>query len=113
MPRTFKESFTVTGAQLVDAVRRLLHEGNVRRVIIKQDGRSLVEFPLTIGVIGAVFAPVLAAAGAVAAVLGDCTIEVEREVPDAPQTPAAPPGPPTNQGPGTAPGSGGTTPGSE
>ena len=82
MPQTFKESFKVTGAQLVDAVRKLLHEGNVRRVIIKQNGRSLVEFPLTVGVIGAVFAPILAAAGAVAAIIGDCTIEVEREVED-------------------------------
>jgi len=80
MPETFKESFKVAGNQLVDAVRKLLHEGNVRRVIIKQEGRSIVEFPLTVGVIGAVFAPVLAAVGAIAAVLSECTIEVEREV---------------------------------
>ena len=80
MTDTWKESFKVTGEQLVDAVRRLLHEGNVRRVTIKQDGRSIAEFPLIVGVIGAVFAPVLAAVGALAAVLNDCTIEVEREV---------------------------------
>jgi Domain of unknown function (DUF4342) len=80
--QTFRESFKVTGAQLVEAVRKLLHEGNVRRVIIKHDGHSLVEFPLTVGVIGAVFAPILAAAGAVAAILGDCTLEVEREIPE-------------------------------
>jgi D-aminopeptidase len=82
--RTFKESFKVAGDQLVDAVRKILHEGNVRRVVIKQDGRSVAEFPLTAGVIGAVFAPVLAAVGALAAVLTECTVEVERIVHEAP-----------------------------
>jgi hypothetical protein len=77
-PSTFKESFKVAADQLVDAVRKLLHEGNVRRIVIKQDGRSVAEFPLTVGVVGAVVAPVLAAVGALAAVLTDCTIEVER-----------------------------------
>jgi hypothetical protein len=75
---TWKESFKVSGTQLLDAVKKLLHEGNVRRVIIKQDNRSIVEFPLTVGLIGAVLAPVLAAVGALAAVLTECTIEVER-----------------------------------
>ena len=79
---TFKESFTVAADQLVDAVKKLLHEGNVRRIVVKQDGRTVAEFPLTVGVIGAVFAPVLAAVGALAAVLNDCTLEVEREVVD-------------------------------
>lgn len=74
----WKETFKVSGEQLVDAVKKLLHEGNVRRVIIKQDGRTIVEFPLTVGVIGAVFAPILAAVGALAAMLTECTIEVER-----------------------------------
>jgi uncharacterized protein DUF4342 len=78
--RTFKESFKVAADQLVDAVKKLLHEGNVRRVIIKQDTRTIAEFPLTVGVIGAVLAPVLAAVGAIAAVITDCTIEVERVV---------------------------------
>lgn len=78
---TFKESFKVAADQLVDAVRKLLHEGNVRRIVIKQAGRTVVEFPLTVGVIGAVFAPILAAVGALAAVLTDCTVEVERVVP--------------------------------
>ena len=77
---TFKESFKVAADQLVDAVKRLLHEGNVRRVVIKQDGRSVVEFPLTVGVVGTVLAPVLAAVGAMAAVLTECTLEVERTV---------------------------------
>ena len=79
---TFKESFKVAAEQLVDAVRKLLHEGNVRRIVIKQEGRSVAEFPLTVGVVGAVVAPVLAAVGALAAVLTDCTIEVERARPD-------------------------------
>jgi Domain of unknown function (DUF4342) len=78
MPQTFTESFRVAGHQLLDAVKKLLQEGNVRRVIIKQDGRSIAEFPLTVGVVGAVLAPVLAAIGAIAAVLTECTVEVER-----------------------------------
>jgi len=80
--RTCKESFKVAADQLVDTLKKLVHEGNVRRVIVKQDGRTVVEFPLTVGVIGTVFAPMLAAAGALAAVLSECTIEVERTVAD-------------------------------
>jgi hypothetical protein len=76
--RTYRETFRVAADQLVDAVKRLVHEGNVRRVIIKQEGRTVAEFPLTVGVVGAVLAPVLAAVGALAAVLTDCSIEVER-----------------------------------
>ena len=79
---TFKESFKVAADQLVDAVKRLVHEGNVRRIVIKQEGRSVAEFPLTVGVVGAVVAPVLAAVGALAAVLTECTIEVERTGPE-------------------------------
>src|SRR5919109_5416753 len=75
---TCKESFKVAADQLVGALKRLVREGNVRRVIIKQEGRTVVEFPLTVGVIGTVFAPMLAAAGALAAVVSECTIEVER-----------------------------------
>jgi len=75
---TFKESFKVAAGQLVDAVKKLLHEGNVRRIVIKQEGKTVAEFPLSVGVVGAVVAPILAAVGALAAVLTDCTIEVER-----------------------------------
>jgi uncharacterized protein DUF4342 len=82
MERTYTESFKVAADQLLDAVRKLIHEGNVRRIVIKQDGRSVAEFPLTVGVVGVVFAPVLAAVGALAAVLTECTIEVERVVSD-------------------------------
>jgi Domain of unknown function (DUF4342) len=80
--RTFKESFKVAADQLVDAVKRIIHEGNVRRVIIKQEGRTVVEFPVTIGVVGTVLAPVLAAVGAIAAFMTECTIEVERTAND-------------------------------
>ena len=74
----FKESFKVAADQLVDAVKKVLHEGNVRRIVIKHEGRTIAEFPLTVGVVGAVVAPVLAAVGALAAVLTECTVEVER-----------------------------------
>jgi hypothetical protein len=76
--QTYWESFKVSGSQLLDTVKKAVHEGNVRRVVIKQDGRTIAEFPLTVGVIGAVLAPVLAAVGAIAALLTECTIEVER-----------------------------------
>jgi hypothetical protein len=80
--RTYKETFKVAADQLVDAFKRLLHEGNVRRVILKQEGRTVVEFPLTVGVVGTVLAPALAAVGAIAAVLTECTVEVERVATD-------------------------------
>jgi hypothetical protein len=79
---TFKESIKVAADELVDAGKKLVHEGNVRRIVIKQpDGRTVAEFPLSVGVVGAVIAPVLAAVGAIAAVLTECTIEVERTAP--------------------------------
>jgi len=81
MPESYTESFKVAGQQLVDAVKRLVHEGNVRRVIIKHDGHTIAEFPLTIGVIGAVLAPMLAAIAAIAAAVKECTVEVERVEP--------------------------------
>ena len=76
--RTYTESFKVAANELVDAVKKVVHEGNVRRVIIKQQGRTVAEFPLTVGVIGTVFAPMLAAVGALAAVVTECSMEVER-----------------------------------
>ncbi len=75
---TFTESFKVKGSQLLDKFKNLIHEGNVRRVIIKQDDRSIAEFPLTVGVVGAMFAPILAAVGALAALITNCSIVVER-----------------------------------
>lgn len=73
------EEFTVNGEELLAKVKSLINEGNIRRIIIKDtEGKTLVEFPLTIGVIGAVLAPVLAAVGAIAALVAKCTIVVER-----------------------------------
>jgi len=79
--KTYWESFKAEGEEIVDKIRDLIHEGNVRRVIVQHQGRTVAEFPLTVGVVGTVFAPVLAAVGALAAVLNDCSIEVERVVP--------------------------------
>ncbi len=76
--RTFWETIKVQGGELLDAVKKLIHEGNVRRVVIKQGDRIVAEFPLTAGVVGTVLAPVLAAIGALAALLKECSIDVER-----------------------------------
>jgi hypothetical protein len=85
------ETFKVTGDDLLRRVKEILHEGNVRRIVIKQGARTVVEFPVTIGVVGALAAPSLAAVGALAALLTECTIEVERQRDARP----APPPPPT------------------
>jgi hypothetical protein len=87
------ESFKVKGDDLVRRVRELLHEGNVRRVVVKQGSRTVAEFPVTVGIVGALAAPALAALGALAALLSECTIEVERgaapaAAPPAPRSPA-------------------------
>ncbi len=74
-----QEEYSVKGNNLVDKVRDLLHEGNVTRVIIKdQKGMTLLEIPATVGVIGTVIAPWLAALGVIAALATNCTIVVER-----------------------------------
>jgi hypothetical protein len=78
MEKTFWESFKAEGENVLDRVKQVVHEGNVRRVLVKHEGRTVAEFPLTAGVLGAVLAPVLAAIGAVIALMKDCTIEVER-----------------------------------
>ena len=80
MSKTTTEEFKINGEDLLAKVKQLINEGNVRRIIIKnKDGKSLVELPLTIGVVGAVLAPALAAVGAIAALVTECTIVVERE----------------------------------
>lgn len=74
------EFFKLNGENLLKKVKELIEEGNIRKIIIHdQSGRELMSFPLTVGVVGAVFVPVLAAVGAVAALIGECTITVERE----------------------------------
>lgn len=76
--RSWTETINAEGGELLEEVKRLLHEGNVRRIVIKQGTDTVVEFPLTVGVAGALIAPWLAAAGAIAALITDCSIEVER-----------------------------------
>ncbi len=74
------ESFQVSGETLLKKVKELIAEGNVRKITIKdKKGKELVVFPLTVGLVGAVIAPVLAAVGALAALVGECTISVERD----------------------------------
>ena len=75
----FWESFKVEGDNVVEKLKQLVHEGNVRRIVIEHQGRTVAEFPLTAGVVGAVLAPVAAAVGALVALLKDCTIRVEHE----------------------------------
>ena len=73
------EEVKVSGDDLVAKVKELVHEGNIRRVIIKnEEGKTLVEIPLTLGLVGAVLLPVWAALGAIAALVTDCTIIVEK-----------------------------------
>lgn len=75
-----KEFFTINGEHLLQKIKELIEEGNVRRITItEKSGKELMSFPLTIGVVGALLAPVLAAIGAFAAIIGECTIAVERE----------------------------------
>lgn len=79
---TTTEKYTVTGSQLIDKVKQLIHEGNIRRVRLLHEGRTVLEIPLSIGApaaaIAIVAAPVLAALGAFAALVTECTIEVEK-----------------------------------
>jgi hypothetical protein len=87
---TYWESIKAESGQLFERLKEVVHEGNVRRVVVQHQGRTVAEFPLTAGVLGALIAPVAAAIGAIAALLKDCTIAVERvemtKVPDS--TPA-------------------------
>lgn len=79
MDKSQKEEFKVNGEELLKRVKQLINEGNIRRITIKnKEGASLVEIPLTLGVVGALLAPTLAAVGAIAALVTECTIVVER-----------------------------------
>ncbi len=79
--RTVWETIRLQGSELLEKVKQIIHEGNARRVVIKQGDRVVAEFPLTAGVVGTLLAPVLAAIGALVALLKDCSIEIERSVP--------------------------------
>jgi hypothetical protein len=79
---TDKERFTVSGSQMIDKIKQLIHEGNIRRLRIIHENRTLLEIPLSIGApavaIGIIATPLLAALGAFAALVTECTIEVEK-----------------------------------
>ena len=80
MPKNKKEEFKVSGEELVGAIKKLVKEGNARKIIIKNEkGTTLLEMPLTVGAVGAILLPVLAAVGALAALVTKCTIVVERK----------------------------------
>jgi len=75
-----KESFSIHGENLLKKVKELIEEGNVRKItIIDRSGKELASFPLTVGVVGALLLPMLAAIGAIAALITECTITVERD----------------------------------
>jgi Domain of unknown function (DUF4342) len=77
--QTRTEQFKIDGDHLLAEVKRIIAEGNVRRIGIKQGEHTIVEVPLTVGVAGAILAPWLAAIGAIAALVTDCSIVVERD----------------------------------
>jgi hypothetical protein len=79
--RTIWETIRLQGNEILDKLKQIIQEGNARKIVIKQDDSIVAEFPLTAGVVGTLLAPVLAAIGALVALLKDCTIEVERRVP--------------------------------
>ncbi len=75
--KTKKNEFKVKGEELLKKIKELIHEGNVRKIIIKnEEGKTYLEIPVTIGVVGAIIAPVLAAVGAIAALAANFKIEV-------------------------------------
>ncbi len=80
MPEKFRtEEFKVEGGKLLARIRELIHEGNIRKIIIKdKDGKTVLELPVTIGVVGVLLAPQLAAIGAIAALLTEATVVVEK-----------------------------------
>ena len=77
--RVRTEEIKISGDGLVAKVKEIVHEGNIRRIIIKnEEGKTLIEVPLTVGVVSVVFLPVLAALGAIAALVTECSIVIER-----------------------------------
>jgi hypothetical protein len=77
---TRTEEFRVDGEKLIGKVKEVIHEGNIRRIIIKdKDGKTVLEIPMTFGVVGALIAPQLAAIGAIAALLTEATVVIEKE----------------------------------
>ncbi len=89
--KSYQEELQVMGEQLLSKVRELIHEGNVRRIIIKQDGNTIMEIPLAFGVVGVIAAPVLVAVGAISALIAQCSIEVVRSEPPTSRVSEEPP----------------------
>jgi hypothetical protein len=90
---TWWEKVEAKGGEIVDKVKEIVEEGNVRRVRIKQKDRVIAEFPLTLGVGGVLLAPVVAAIATIAALVTDCTLEVERAAHVTPEAPKDTPQP--------------------
>jgi hypothetical protein len=98
--RTWWETIKGESGELIEQVKSLIHEGNVRRIVIRQGDRSIAEFPLTVGVVGTVGAPILAAVGAIVALVTNCSIAVQREaVATSSPAPPQPPPPPSEASP--------------
>ncbi len=77
------EEFKISGEDIMTKLKKLVSEGNVRKIMVKdKKGKIIAEFPLTVGVVGALLAPILAAVGAIVALVTDCVISVEREIKD-------------------------------
>jgi len=73
------EEFKINGSEVVDKIKELIHEGNIRRIILKnEEGKTLIEIPLTLGLVGAALLPIWAAVGAIAALVAKMTIVVEK-----------------------------------
>jgi len=78
-PGTRKEEFKLDGGQVVDKIKELIHQGNIRRITLKnEEGKTLMEIPLTLGLVGVALLPIFAAVGAVAAIVTRMTIVVEK-----------------------------------
>lgn len=95
MERTWREKVEGTTDQIFAQIKKLIDEGNIRRVLVKHQGRVVAEFPLTVGVVGTVIAPLAAAIGALTAVLAECSIEVEKVVPPGTESQDAAPAEPS------------------
>jgi hypothetical protein len=85
--KTRTEEFKVNGPEILNKFKEIIHEGNIRRISLKnEDGKTFMEIPLTVGILGAAFAPVLAAVGAIAALASSMTIVVEKTQDDKPKS---------------------------
>jgi hypothetical protein len=89
--RRIWETIRLQGSEILEKLKQVIHEGNARKVVIKQGEHTVAEFPLTAGVVGTLLAPVLAAIGALVALVKDCSIEVERSVSGSDQSETADP----------------------